>query len=61
MISKKRAFIYAAIIVILTSIFNFTLGNIFAIPLGQKVIINRHMIITNQWKKNSKIIHAKGF
>ncbi|NLM05050.1 MAG: S41 family peptidase [Clostridiales bacterium] len=41
MISKKRAFIYAAIIVILTSIFNFTLGNIFAIPLGQKVIINR--------------------
>jgi len=41
MISKKKAFLGAIVLVILTSIFNVTVGNLIAIPLGQKVLINK--------------------
>lgn len=41
MISKKKAFLGAIILVILTSIFNVTVGNLIALPLGQKVLINK--------------------
>ncbi len=41
MISKKKAFIGAIILVLMTTVVNFTVGNIIALPLGQKVLISR--------------------
>ncbi|SDL28682.1 S41 family peptidase [Natronincola ferrireducens] len=39
MISKRKAFLGAVVLVILTTLLNITVGNFIAIPLGQKMLI----------------------
>lgn len=41
MISKKKAFVAAIVLVLLTTLLNFTVGNLFALTLGQKVLISK--------------------
>ncbi|AKL96724.1 carboxy-terminal-processing protease CtpA [Clostridium aceticum] len=41
MISKRKALVGAIILIIVTTILNATLGNLIALPLGQKVLISR--------------------
>lgn len=41
MISKKKAFMGAIVLIILTTLLNLTVGNLFAITLGQKVLISK--------------------
>lgn len=41
MISKKKAFAGAIIIILITTLLNFTIGNLVAIRMGQKVVITR--------------------